>query len=100
MGLSLAFFGSPAKAYLVGQLKARQGSGREPLSRSTSHDTSGHPLLGLPSDPGKEIDEAVQEIREEIENRRRRGSTVNMPQGLDLQAEVRRRLVGSSEKIE
>ena len=89
VGISLTFFASPAKPYLISQLKSRQGVGKDRLQRKPSQDSIGHPLLGLPSDPGREIDEAVQEVKEEIELRRRRGSAV---EGVDVQAEVIRKL--------
>lgn len=51
-----------------------------------------HPLMGLPSDPAKDIDEAVQEIKEEVEARRRRGISVSMPTGPDMKAAVEEKL--------
>ena len=53
---------------------------------------TGHPLMGLPSDPGGDIDEAVQEIRAEVESRRRRGSKVGMPTGADMRAAVEEKI--------
>ena len=48
--------------------------------------------LGLPSDPAREVDEAVREIREEVERRRERGQSVNLPAGGDLKAAVEEKL--------
>lgn len=49
-----------------------------------------HPIvgLGLPDDPAGDIDEAVQEVREEVEARRRRGQSIGMPTGAELRAIV------------
>ena len=84
-------FASPVKAILVSQLKEHQGVAPSPLARDPSHEAIPS-LLGLPTDPGREIDEAIREIREEVELRQKRGSIVAMPQGKDLQAEVQKRL--------
>jgi len=46
----------------------------------------------LPSDPGRDIDEALQEIRLEVETRRRRGSRVSMPTGQELRRAVEDKL--------
>lgn len=46
------------------------------------------PTLGLPNDPEREFEEAVQEIKAEIEARRRRGSIISMPTGTQLKAAV------------
>ena len=51
-----------------------------------------HPLLGMPSDPAGDVDEAVSEIREEVEARRRRGQSIQMPTGADMKAAVESRL--------
>ncbi|KAI9847849.1 MAG: lysophospholipid acyltransferase [Sclerophora amabilis] len=91
---SMAFFASPAKPYLMKQLQKRNQAA---LGRDTG--TKGAPpqagvpkrtmsyesieestLMGLPSDPGKELDEAVQEVKDEVEARRRRGSKVSAGQ--------------------
>ncbi|KAI9371692.1 MBOAT, membrane-bound O-acyltransferase family-domain-containing protein [Aspergillus egyptiacus] len=82
---SLAFFASPAKGILIKKLKARS---RPNVVRSTSTDSVHEPTLGVPNDAIREFDEAVQEIKSEIESRRRRGSVVNMPSGEELKAAV------------
>ncbi|PYI10851.1 MBOAT family protein [Aspergillus sclerotiicarbonarius CBS 121057] len=83
--LSLAFFASPAKGILIQKLKSRN---RPHVTRSISSDALQQPTLGLPSDAVQAFDEAVQEIRSEIESRRRRGSVVTMPTGEELKAVV------------
>lgn len=50
------------------------------------------PDLGLPNDPERDFDEAVAEIKAEIESRGRRGSTVKMPTGAELKAAVEQKL--------
>ncbi|PGH04732.1 hypothetical protein AJ79_07011 [Helicocarpus griseus UAMH5409] len=96
IALSQIFFASPAKGYLVKKLKARGGPGvaaaaakRPPMP---SREASEQPVLGLPPNPGRDIDEAVNEINREIELRKRRGSVVNMPSGQELKAAVEERL--------
>ncbi|PWY71542.1 MBOAT family protein [Aspergillus sclerotioniger CBS 115572] len=87
--LSLAFFASPAKGILIQKLKSRN---RPHVTRSTSSDALQQPTLGLPSDAVQAFDEAVQEIRGEIESRRRRGSAVTMPTGEELKAVVENKI--------
>jgi len=48
--------------------------------------------MGLPSDPGRDIDEAVKEIKEEVEARRRRGTSASMPTGQNMKAAVEEKL--------
>jgi lysophospholipid acyltransferase len=85
---SLAFFASPAKGYLIQQLK-RRGGGRPAPQRMESSDK---PILGMPSDPEKAVREAVDEIRAEVELRRRQGFKVQMPDGQELKEMVNLRL--------
>ena len=89
---SLLFFASPGKAYLIEKLKARQCGEKPALKRTASQDTISHPILGLPSDPGRDIDEAVQEVKDEVESRRRKGSVVKMPEGKAMKAAVEDKL--------
>ncbi|KAL8848683.1 MAG: hypothetical protein Q9221_006293 [Calogaya cf. arnoldii] len=104
---SMAFFASPAKPWLIKQLNARsrtakpdqqrqqaqqqQPQQRQPLSRES---TIEEPIMGggLPSDPGKELDDVVQEIKEEVEVRRRRGVSVTMPTEADMKDAVENKL--------
>ena len=81
VGASMAFFASPAKKVLATRLAKRN---HPHLRKTVSEETQHMPSLGLPNDPGREIDDAVEEIRTEIETRQRRGSTVAMPSGEGL----------------
>ncbi|OHF00541.1 MBOAT family protein [Colletotrichum orchidophilum] len=71
--LSMAFFASPAKQVLRKQLEARQGKGGARLTRTLSQDSlSGRePVLGVSPDLQREIDEAMEEIKAEVEARQR-----------------------------
>jgi lysophospholipid acyltransferase len=59
---------------------AREEAKREGLVRQMSYDSVSEgkraPTLGLPEDPEAEIDEIVAEVKKEIEDRKRRGSTL------------------------
>ena len=48
--------------------------------------------MGLPEDPGGDIEEAVNEIKQEVEARRRRGSKVGMPIGDEMKRAVEQRI--------
>lgn len=86
----MAFFASPAKPWLIKELKRRNA----PIQRSASNESLNHPMMGLPNDPGQEFDDIVKEVREEVEARRRRGSknkdSVSFDQ--DIKAAVQERL--------
>ncbi|ERF73803.1 hypothetical protein EPUS_05507 [Endocarpon pusillum Z07020] len=86
---TMGFFASPAKQYLIKQINKRN---HPRVQRTASQETLGQPTLGLPSDPGRDIDEALKEIRTEVETRRRRGSRVSMPTGQELKAAVEDKL--------
>ena len=86
---SMAFFASPGKLWLNQRLARRN---HPAFQRTISQETIGHPLLGLPNDPARDIDEAVKEVREEVEVRRRRGASVTMPTGKDLRSAVEDKL--------
>ncbi|KAI1375754.1 MBOAT-domain-containing protein [Hypoxylon crocopeplum] len=70
-GASMALFASPAKAYIRKTLEKRTKEAGVRMVRSVSSDSlSGRaqePVLGLSADPGKDIDEAIQELRTEVE---------------------------------
>ena len=85
VAVSMAFFASPAKSWLIKRINERN---RPVMHRTASQESYGHPTLGLPNDPGRDIDEALTEIRHEVDLRRRRGSKVTMPTGQDLAAAV------------
>ena len=83
---TMAFFASPAKQWLIQRLKQRN---QDALQPKEPHE---QPMMGLPSDPEAEIKEAVQEIKEEVEARRRRGQSISMPTGTDMKAAVEDKL--------
>ncbi|OQD78510.1 hypothetical protein PENDEC_c001G02941 [Penicillium decumbens] len=85
---SIVFFASPAKAYLIGQLKRRN----RPHAARTVSSGARPPTLGVPNDPERDFDEAVQEITSEIESRRRRGSVVTVPSGEELKSAVEQKI--------
>ncbi|PGG98862.1 hypothetical protein AJ80_09444 [Polytolypa hystricis UAMH7299] len=105
---SMAFFASPAKAFLGRELKAHTatagGGGAKAPSTATAagraaekekeedKEREERPPLGLPDDISQDIDDAVQEIRREIEGRRRRGSVVTMPTGQELKTAIEARI--------
>ncbi|KAH8683048.1 MBOAT, membrane-bound O-acyltransferase family-domain-containing protein [Tricladium varicosporioides] len=73
--LATAFFTSPAKAYLIKTLSSRAGTPQgAQLKRSTSTDslTSKEPVLGLPVEPQRDLEELVGEVRAEMEARQRK----------------------------
>ena len=80
---------SPVKGYLVSNLKRRN---RPHVMRTVSQETVRPPTLGLPNDPERDFDEAVQEIKTEIESRRRRGSAVTMPSGEELKVAIEQKI--------
>ena len=82
----MAFFASPAKPWLINMLRQRNQNTLQPKEKAE------HPLMGLPSDPAGDIDEAVQEIKEEVEARRRRGQSISMPTGAAMKAAVEDKL--------
>lgn len=69
--ITTAFFYSPAKGYLIKNLKVRKG---DKLERTHSQESLAgkEPLMGIPPDIG-ELDEAVREVRMEMEARQRKG---------------------------
>ncbi|EYE97245.1 lysophospholipid acyltransferase [Aspergillus ruber CBS 135680] len=100
---SLAFFSSPVKKIFIKKLQTRASGtagAKKPVSVSapsgpTTPGADGHDrdqTLGLPDDPAKDLDEAVQEIKGEIDARNRRGSTATMPSGAELKAAVEEKI--------
>jgi lysophospholipid acyltransferase len=87
---SMGLFASPAKRYLIRRLKERNKI-RDPRE-AAEPDWVEAPTLGLPNDPARDIDEAVREIRQEIDMRRRRGSKVSMPTEQELRTAVEQKL--------
>ncbi|EEP78252.1 conserved hypothetical protein [Uncinocarpus reesii 1704] len=93
---SLVFFASPGKKLLTKKLNARN-KGRAAITGTPPRGEKGReparpPTLGLPEDPERDFDEAVAEIRGEIEARRRKGSVVTMPSGQELRALIEEKL--------
>ena len=124
--ISLAFFASPGKGWLIRQLKGRneriakaagagktedEGKGKQGESKGVATGAGtgtgigsgmgtattpgaeaapGFGGLGLPDDPEREVQEAVEELREEVEVRRRGGAKIAMPTA----EELRRAVVG------
>lgn len=82
----MAFFASPAKPWLIKKLMERNQNALQPKEKTE------HPLMGLPSDPAGDIDEAVKEVKQEVEARRRRGQSISMPSGADMKAAVEDKL--------
>lgn len=70
---TFGFFLSPGKAWLKKQLEQRQGRASARLVRTVSTEslTGGHPILGISTDPEGDVTEAIQEIRAEIEKKKR-----------------------------
>ncbi|KAI9854552.1 MAG: lysophospholipid acyltransferase [Trichoglossum hirsutum] len=64
---SMAFFASPAKLWLSKKLASRNAT---TLKRPQSQEDL--PALGVPTDPEKDLSEAIAEVKEEIESRRRK----------------------------
>ena len=86
---SLGFFASPAGSYLAKRLKQRN---HPRLQRMVSEESIGQPSLGLPNDPGRDIDEAVEELKGEIEAMRKSGNMVTMPSGQELKAVIEEKI--------
>lgn len=90
----MALFASPAKRYLIRKLHARN---QPVLQRAAARygdyrDGEEHPLMGLPSDPGRDVDEAVREIREEVEARRGKGKAGRVSTEVEMKAAVEDKL--------
>ncbi|UNI16250.1 Lysophospholipid acyltransferase [Purpureocillium takamizusanense] len=75
--ISLVFFASSGKAKLRGLLEKRQGKASTKLVRSISTEslTGKDPILGISKDPERDVNEAVEEIRAEVEARQRKKTT-------------------------
>jgi lysophospholipid acyltransferase len=72
--LSTAFFASPAKSWLKRKLEERAKKAGSNLKKSQSQESLAgqQPVLGLPPES---MDEAVNEIKMEMEARQRKGLT-------------------------
>lgn len=67
----MAFFASPAKPWLIKQLNEKR---KPALQRTASQESLKEPVMGMPYDPGQDFDEVFQEVRDEVEKRRRNKS--------------------------
>ena len=82
------FLITPGKAYLQKKVKARTATAKkpeDPLRRTESQESMQGGVLGVPNEPGREFDEMVDEIMEEV--KKRKGSGVG-PDGLELKKRV------------
>jgi len=78
VALCFGFLQSPGKAILAKKLKARSKPGleRKPSLGSTAGGDDMQSTLGLPHDPEWGMQQIVKSVREEVEARKRKGSTV------------------------
>lgn len=89
---SLLFFASPVKSFFVKNLQKRAANATAANTKQVQAQAAkSEPetqTLGLPDDPGQDVDEAVREIKSEMEMRKKRGSLgvvgVPMPSGEEL----------------
>lgn len=104
----MALFASPAKPYLIRRLDARNqpalqraaaasAAAIEQQSKGKSRygdyrDAEEPSLMGLPSDLGRDVDEAVQEIRDEVEARRRKSKAEGPLTRMEIKEAVEDRL--------
>ncbi|KAF3483704.1 lysophospholipid acyltransferase [Arthroderma uncinatum] len=117
---TLVFFNSPAKAQLTRMLNQRnkKASGTavtgKPSEREAANEAAAAKArakaqadakelragetpyteqpLGLPNDLAQDVEDAVHEMKKEIETRRRRGSLVTMPTGAELRIALEQKL--------
>jgi len=86
VGLSMAFFASPAKAMLIKKMNKRNHPHQ--IKRTKSEQRMAH--LGMLDT--EEIDRAIDEIKDEVDMRRRRGSKVEFPNGDALKQAISNRV--------
>jgi len=81
--LSTAFFASPAKPFLIKKLNERAGAAGPKLQRTLSTESIAgkEPVLGLPPNPSKDLEEMMQEAKAEFEARQRKGSVLKGGEG-------------------
>jgi len=81
--LSTAFFASPARTFLKKKIEERAAKAntvvgmKKGLNLSQESLTGGEPVMGLPPDPNEDFEEAVREIREEMQARQRKGHNIS-----------------------
>ncbi|KAG6022072.1 hypothetical protein E4U41_002321 [Claviceps citrina] len=75
--ICLIFFASPGKAALRAELEKRQGRASTKLLRSISTDslTGKEPILGISKDPERDVTEAMEELKAEVESRQQKKSS-------------------------
>lgn len=73
---SMAFFASPAKSHLIRTLNKRNKVHNQ--RKAVEPQPIEAPILGLPNDPAQDIDEAMRELKEEIDAIKRRGIKASM----------------------
>ncbi|KAK1074214.1 Lysophospholipid acyltransferase [Friedmanniomyces endolithicus] len=99
VALCSLFLASPGKAWLAGKAGARSGGAQRQakpgFGRTDSMDSlKGGTTLGVPSEPGREFDELVEEIMVEV--KMRRGSRAG-PEGVELRRRVEATLLETTE---
>lgn len=104
----MAVFASPVKPYLIKKLRERnEPENEKPAALTAKNIVEGkrntdtvesdafgenHPIMGLPGDPGADVEEVVKEIREEVEAVRGRGGIIEDPTVDDMKAAVEYKL--------
>lgn len=83
VAVTSALLASPLKPSLQKRLKAR--SSRPMLQRNESQESLQGALLGVPVDPGKELDEFVDEIVDEV---KKRMNNSDLPEPSELRKQV------------
>lgn len=82
--ISTVFLATPGKAYLQKKIKARTTAPPN-ITRTDSQESMKGATLGVPNEPGKEFDEMVDLITEEVQKRKGSGVT---PDGQALRKTV------------
>lgn len=102
----MVVFASPVKSYLIKKLNERNESAHEKAAAKTAKNVAkskrntkkvegdafgeSHTIIGLPSDPGADVEEAVREIREDVEAIR--GGIIEEPKLDDMKGAVEHKL--------
>lgn len=79
------FLLTPGKTWLARKVKARASRPTEGLKRAESYESMQGATLGVPSEPGREWDELVDEVVEEV--KRRKGSAA-VSDGVELRKKI------------
>ena len=99
VALCSGFLLTPGRTWLVQHVKARQQSAAPALRRPAapqSEIVDGVPgaMLGVPGDPGREFDELVDEVVQEVQ---KGGVGKDFPDGLELRHRIEGKLHGRRE---